>query len=223
MRRLLAAVGVVSVGLLVAFGEAAAAAGPKPEPPPAGALRSLRPDPAPATSPTHTVTSGSTSSPRSSSPPAQPATPSTGATSSPTVPAAQPTVSSPAQPASSSSSGTTVRTQPPAASQAAKTRHHVTRKATRKRSHHASTRLPALLSVPAFVRNSLHLPGGAVVKPASSSSTLWFVGALALVVLALGETTFLTYVRSRISAPAPRQRKVYWDAGGPIRRVPLER
>jgi hypothetical protein len=225
LRRLLAAVGVVSVGLLSAFGDAAAASGPKPEPPPAGALRSLRPDPAPTASTANTVTTGSASSPRSSSTPVTQA-PSTAATSSSSVRATQPTASSSAQPAPSTSSGSTARTQPPAASHAARAKPHVVQKAARKRSHHTSVRLPALLSVPAFLRDKLHLgAGGAVVEPASNSSTLWFIGALALVVLALGETTFLTYVMSRVSAaPAPRQRrKVYWEAGGPIRRVPLER
>ena len=69
-----------------------------------------------------------------------------------------------------------------------------------------------MLSVPAFLRAELHLGvAETVVKPASRNSTLLLAGALALVVLVLGETTLLTFARSRMGGAASSpQATVSW-------------
>ncbi|HEX7311612.1 MAG TPA: hypothetical protein VF232_10550 [Gaiellaceae bacterium] len=84
------------------------------------------------------------------------------------------------------------------------------------------------MSLSSFLAKETKLPTGvAVPRATSSTSTLLLVGAFALVVLALGEATFLTLVGRQVGVRPERPRReprpaAYSDADGPIRRVPLE-
>jgi hypothetical protein len=84
------------------------------------------------------------------------------------------------------------------------------------------------LSLTSFVAKETKLPTGVAVSASTnSSSTLLLIGAFALVVLALGEATFLTLVGRQVGVRPERPRReprpaAYSDADGPIRRVPLE-
>ena len=210
--RFLAVVGLLSVGLLAVLCGEATAQGPKPEPAPA-TFHSLRPDPAPSARPAQTVSSASSSTSQSSAPAQAPAAP-PASTSYPTAPPTQSAVSSSTQPAPSSTSGSR------ASSSRSKGRKSGSRvhKTSQVLSHHTSGRLPRLLSVPAFLRAKLHLGAAeAVVKPSSRNTTLLLAGALALVVLVLGETTLLTFARTRIGVPTSRQ------TSRPVRQVPRKR
>jgi hypothetical protein len=80
---------------------------------------------------------------------------------------------------------------------------------------------------PAFLLHRTSIPAIAappVAASASPESTFLLAGGLALVVLVLGETTFLTLVGRRIGVrPSRRRKQVYWEADGRIRRVRVGR
>jgi hypothetical protein len=115
--------------------------------------------------------------------------------------------------------------KPPAAQQTPQAKRHRAAAARR-----ASRKASAFLSsLTAFIAKETKLPTGvAVPRSTSSTSTLLLVGAFALVVLALGDAMLLTFIGRQVGIrPRRRQREprpaAYWDADGPIRRVPLER
>ena len=81
-----------------------------------------------------------------------------------------------------------------------------------------------------FLAKETRLPTGVTVgRATSSTSTLLLAGAFALVVLALGDAMFLTFIGRQVGIRPERRRREpprpagYWDADGPIRRVPLDR
>jgi hypothetical protein len=199
--RLVAVVVALSVGLFAGFDREAFAQGP--EPAPGSRPLSLRPDPAPSAHPARTVSSGSASARHRSISPA--ATLSTHATVS-----SSPRVSPATENARTS---------------AEKQRPRTIRKTTRKRSHSLSqSALRRFGALPAFLlrRPSIGPIPGPVTESARPESTFLLAGGLALVVLVLGETTFLTLMRIRIGVrPSRRRKQVYRDAEGPIRRIPV--
>jgi hypothetical protein len=211
--RFLTVVVALSVALLCAV--EARAERPKPEPASGTSSRPLMPDPVPSAQPAppssaSSHSSGPSSGSSGSSAPAS-VTPSTQGTSTPATgvrahaPAASP--------------------RPPAAQQTAQAKRHRAA-AARRASRQASAFLSSLT---AFLAKETKLPTGvAVPRSTSSTSTLLLVGAFALVVLALGDAMFLTFIGRQVGIrPRRRQREprpaAYWDADGPIRRVPLER
>jgi hypothetical protein len=201
--RFLTVVVALSVALLYAV--EAQAERPRPEPPSGTSSRPLRPDPVPSAQPappssTASHYSGPSSASSGSSAPAG-VTPSTQATPTP---------------------ATGGRAHPPAAKPPA---------AQQKRDRAAAARRASafLSSLTSFLAKETKFPTGvAVPRSTSSTSTLLLVGAFALVVLALGDAMFLTFIGRQVGIrPRRRQREprpvAYWDADGPIRRVPLER
>jgi hypothetical protein len=199
---------VVALSVALSYAVEAQAEQPKPEPPSGTSSQPLRPDPVPSAQPAPPTSASSHHSGPSSvssgySAPAS-VTPSTHGTSTPV---------------------TGVRAHAPVAKQhrpAAPPSQSATRRASRRAS-------AFLLSLTSFLAKETKLPAGVAVSPSTSStSTLLLVGAFALVVLALGEATFLTFIGRQVGIRPERRRReprpaAYWDAEGPIRRVPLDR
>lgn len=196
---------VVALSVALSCAVEAQAQRPKPEPPSATSSRPLTPDPVPGAqhappsatashySAPSTASSGSSSS----------VTPSTHGTPAPV---------------------TGVRPPAPAA------KHQAPAAPNRSAARRASRRASAfLLSLTSFLAKEAKLPSGVAVSASTnSSSTLLLVGAFALVVLALGEAMFLTLIGRQVGVRPERRRRetrpaAYWDADGPIRRVPLDR
>jgi len=202
---------VVALSVVLLYAVEAQAERPRPEPPSGTSSRPLRPDPVPSAQPappssTSSQSSGPSSASSGSSAPAG-VTPSTQGTPTPaTGGRAHAPVASP---------------RPSTAQQSAKAKRHRVA---------AARRASAFLSsLTAFIAKETKLPTGvAVARSTSSSSTLLLVGAFALVVLALGDAVFLTFIGRQVGIRPERRRReprpaAYWDADGPIRRVPLER
>jgi hypothetical protein len=199
---------VVALSVVLSCAVEAQAAPPKPEPPSGTSSRPLTPDPVPSAQPappssTSSHYSGPSSASSGYSAPAS-VTPSTYGTSTP---------------------ATGVRAHAPVAKQ-----HRAAPVRSPSAARRASRRASAfLLTLTSFLAKETKLPTGVAVSPSTSStSTLLLVGAFALVVLALGEATFLTLVGRQVGVRPERRRRetppaAYWDADGPIRRVPLDR
>lgn len=196
---------VVALSVVLSYAVEAQAAPPKPEPPSGASSRRLTPDPVPTAQPAppSSVSSHHSGPSSVSSAPAS-VTPSTNGTSTP---------------------ATGVRPHAQVAKQ-----HRAAPAPSRSAARRASRRASAfLVSLTSFLAKETKLPTGVAVSPSTSStSTLLLVGAFALVVLALGEAMFLTLVGRQVGVRPERRRRetrpaAYWDADGPIRRVPLDR
>lgn len=193
---------VVALSVVLSCAVEAQAAPPKPEPASGTSSRPLTPDPVPSAqpappSPASSHYSGPSSASSGSSAPVRvtPSTPATG-----------------------------VR-HPPVAKQ-----HRPAAPPNRSAARRASRRASAfLVSLTSFLAKETKLTTGVAVGPSTSStSRLLLVGAFALVVLALGEAMFLTLIGRQVGVRPERRRRetrpaAYWDADGPIRRVPLDR
>ena len=199
---------VVALSVALLYAVEAQAEQPKPEPPSGTSSRPLRPDPVRSAKPAPPSSassnySGPSSASSGSSAPAS-VTPSTSGTSTP---------------------ATGVRAHAPVAKQR-RPAAPPSRSAARRASRRASA---FLLSLTSFLAKEAKLPSGVAVSASTnSSSTLLLVGAFALVVLALGEAMFLTLIGRQVGVRPERRRRetrpaAYWDADGPIRRVPLDR
>ncbi len=209
MLRFAALVVTLSIGVLPGLGGEALAQGPKPEPAHVSPSLPLQPDPAPNAHPARTVSAGSSPTlHRSISPPAAPST--------------HATVSSSVDPPVSPAAGPSARK--PAEKQGPPTIRRTTQNPSRTLSPSALRRIGAF---PAFLfqRTSIRaIAAPPVPESVSPESTFLLAGGLALVVLVLGETTFLMIVGRRIGVrPSRRPKQVYWEADGPIRRVRVER
>jgi hypothetical protein len=207
----------VAVALSVALSWAveAQAERPKPEPASGTSSRPLMPDPVPSAQTAPPSPASSASSHYSG-----PSSASSGSSAPASVP---PSTQDTPPPATGARHAPVAK--PPAAQQTAKAKRHRAA-AARRASRQASAFLSSLT---AFIAKETKLPTGvAVPRSTSSTSTLLLVGAFALVVLALGDAMFLTFIGRQVGIrPRRRQREprpaAYWDADGPIRRVPLER
>ena len=202
MLRLVALVVTLLVGLLAGLGGRALAQGPKPEPARVSPNLPLQPDPAPS-APAQTVSAGSAPTRHHSiSPPT--------------------TVSSSVAPTVSPAAG------PSARKSAEKQGPPTSRRTTPNPSHTLSpSALRRIGAFPAFLLHRTSIRAIAtppVTASVSPESTFLLAGGLALVVLVLGEMTFLTLVGRRIGVrPSRRPKQVYWEADGPIRRVRVGR
>ena len=174
----------------LAGGALAASPGPEPAPPPAPALH---PDPAPSAQPAPRSSSTSSSRTVSSINRSFPAVvaPATETVTLPSPVAAKPADAKPVTPAK-------VRKSP---------RRGASRSHTRSASVHHLVRLPGLL----FDRASLRAIGGqAAAASGSRESRLLLAGGLALVLLVIGETTFLALAGARLGFQLPpRPRRTY--------------
>jgi hypothetical protein len=173
------------VAVLAGLEGSALAAGPGPEPAPPAPPPALHPDPAPSAQPTPSGSSSSTSTPQSSFPAT--VTPSTQAVAPP-PPAAF----------------------PPAATTRKQTRRIVS--TSNRRPHKGSAvnravRFPGLI----FARTPFRAIGGQVADASTSrESRLLLAGGFALVLLVIGETTFLALAGARLGfgpGRLPRHRK----------------
>jgi hypothetical protein len=199
---------VVALSVALSWAVAAQAEQPKPEPASGTSSRPLRPDPVPSAQPA----------------PPSPASSHYGGPSSASSGSSAPASVAPSM-QGTATPATGVRphavAKPPAPQQTLKAKRH--------RDAAARRASAFLLSLTSFLAQEAKLPAGVAVSPSTSStSTLLLVGAFALVVLALGDAMFLTFIGRQVGIrPRRRQREprpaAYWDADGPIRRVPLER
>lgn len=180
------------LAVLAGFEGRALADGPTPEPAPPPPAPALQPDPAPSAQPKSSASSSSTSNSRSTSP------------SFPAAVTPTPQAVAPPPPAA-------VR---PAATATAPARKHQTRRivSTPNRPHKGSAvnrvvRFPGLL----FARTPFRaISGQAVTASTSRGSRLLLAGGLALVLLVIGETTFLALAGARLGfrpVRLPRHRK----------------
>jgi hypothetical protein len=194
----------LAVGLCIAMlagFEGRALAGPKPEPAPPPPAPALHPDPAPSAQPT----------------------PSSSSRSVPTVQRSLPVAITPATQTVPSSGAAAAR---PSAPGVHKTLRHRVATSTAGRSHTRSATLHRVVRLPGFVfrRASLGaISGQAAVTSGSRESRLLLLGGLALVLLVIGETTFLALAGASLGFRPRSTRRVYRGAGGATGRIPLRR